>query len=203
MFTIVRDSLLSSDIEIISISIDIIFKLLTLIATFFGGGFALYQWHRNVQINRARLLNELLTIFYRDKEISKWTVLFDYEGEEKDGAERRISERCKVTEAWFKLEEKIDKTDVLDSIDTFLSLDRYLYFVNYLMYLIKHGFLKKKDQEFFKYDIDNLRNSKKLLHYTRYVKMLSKDLKNPEETCEYPFFYIDEDRHFFNPKATK
>ncbi len=200
--TAIIDSLFSSDIKVISVGIDIIFKLLTLIATFAGGGFALYQWHKNVQINRARLINELLNTFYRDDEISKWTVLFDYEGEESELSEMEIADMYGFTEEWTRLKEgNIKIEDVLKSNNFFLSLDRYLYFVNYLMYLIKHGFLKKKEQEFFRYDIDNLRNSRRLLNYTEYVKGLSQNPKYPDNKCEYPFCYIDKDKHFFNLEA--
>lgn len=160
---------------------DTILRILTLLATITGGLFALYQWHCNVQLNKARFLFELLNTFYNDKENRKWNMVFDYENEpSEDFVLNHLKLRGWKEENWINKNHKDHK--ILE------SLDSYLYFVNYLLYLKDHKLLSEEEFRFFEYDINNLATSTRLEKYTNKVHNLKLE---GDFTCNYPFGYMD------------
>ena len=136
------------------------YEFLLLLFSVIGGIWALYQWSKTRQFNRANLIKELLVKIREDENIVDVLYSIDYG-----------DEWCNIS--FFK-----DRKMQLKYDNTFALFD-------YICFLIKNSILSKKEISFFEYKIIRMANNQSFMNYMFNVYHFSN--RNNSST---PFYYL-------------
>lgn len=153
-----------------------LFSLVTLFFAVAGGIFALVKWNKDTLLQRSEKVNELLERIRSDKDMTRCIHLFDYET------------------AWY------DGKFHGGAIEK--SVDRTLSYLSYICYLREERILKKKEFDFFRYELVRTVSNRDVQDYLYNVYHFSK-FNNSPMTFEYLYRFAQKegflDKQFLNP----
>lgn len=132
---------------------NLIVNILTLGLAFFGGLFALYQWHKSLVLKRTEIVRSMINSVRENKTIATIMDIIDWnEGFYYDGK--------------FKICSPIRNTlQNLSNDDLFKMIDETLSVFSYICYLESVHVLVNIDMHFFEYEIRRLADNKHIRNY--------------------------------------
>ena len=158
-----------------------VLSFLALLLSVCGGVVALFQWHDSNKLKRAEYVNNLFKEFNNNPDVKKVLYNIDYDVD------------------WYN--ENFHNSGELEQ-----ATDIALNYYSYICYLYETNLIKKREFEFYRYQVERILKNSEVQHYFYNIYHNAKYYKN-EMSFSYLFKYGERnkffDKDFYDPLSKK